>query len=354
VSTDLLGDLIWSTPAIRLVRRTCPEARISLLTTRYAGAVLRGNPHLDEILHLDRGGSRMLRDLRLRPWGRRLLGMGFDVAIQFNHWSGNASLLRAARIERVAGTRSGLLVGTCDEAAHFSTQRLRLVEELFGVRAEDTSQELFPSDADVAHAAALLEEGGIQGRFAAVHAGTSQILRKRSFAWLGRKRFPVFSWPIDRYAKVIEAIVPCGVSVVLTGTSTEAEGVQTLLSLLDETVRQKVLDLTGRTTPLQLAALLGKASLYVGADTGPTHVASAIGTPIVGLYGPVHPSKTGPLRSDSTVRVIYKDWMCSPCGGKTRNACRDNLCMKAIEVGEVIEASLELLGLRGHGDERSR
>jgi len=95
----------------------------------------------------------------------------------------------------------------------------------------------------------------------------------------------------------------------------------------------------GRTRDLAVAAsLLRRMAVFVATDTGPLHMAAALGVPVVGLYGPTRFAETGPFAQSPAV-VVRKALSCQPCYGSDRQrTCSRNLCMESIEVSEVVEA----------------
>jgi ADP-heptose:LPS heptosyltransferase len=343
LSTDRLGDLVWTTPAIRHVRELCPRARLTLVASRGAASVVAGSPRLDEVVTVETETNRLLRALGHARLGARLRGRRFDLAIEFNRSSEHRWLLRFARPARTAGTRAGQLVGReRPETRHIARHRLDLVESLFGVPARSPRQEVFPSEGDRARAARIIEERGLSGGFAVIHAGTSNTFRYRSLAWLKGPRIAHRNWFEERFAEVARALIARGLGVVFTGVRAEAEAVVRIARALGDAAPRAV-DLCGRTTPLELAALLERARLYVGADTGPTHIAAAVGAPLVALYGPQTPLRSGPFEPAGPHRVHYEPPHCSPCGTRVRKRCQDNICMKAITADAVLRSCEELL-----------
>jgi ADP-heptose:LPS heptosyltransferase len=344
VSTDWLGDLLWTTPAIRLVRRVCPDARVSFLASRYAGPVLQGQPALDDLWLAETIGHRWLRRRHLGPVLRRLRGESIDLAIQFNHWSPNRRLLRRAGIQRIAGTREGMLVGRRrNPGEHLALERLHLVEDLFGVEAEDTRIRIFPSEADRERVETRLRSSGIEEPFVAVHVGTSLPLRRRSLLQLRRPPISHKAWLPERYAGVIRALIEDGYSAILTGSLLERPAVAETLRLTGGPPPSRALDVTGATSPLELAALLERASLYVGADTGVAHVAAAVDIPVVVLFGPTPPERCAPFNPSAPCRILEGQAPCRPCDGAVRRACTDNVCMGSIDEARVLTACRQLL-----------
>ena len=129
---------------------------------------------------------------------------------------------------------------------------------------------------------------------------------------------------------------------MLTGSPRDALLHRELLTGLSPAARARIVELAGATTPLVLAALLERARGYVGVDTGPMHVAAAVGTLVVALFGPTNPAICGP-RGPAAEPVIMREAVhCSPCVRSVRKHCQDNICMQAIDPIRVVEAVRKL------------
>lgn len=176
---------------------------------------------------------------------------------------------------------------------------------------------------------ALLERGAPQaGRLIVLHPGSGDHFS-------GRR------WPVERYARLARALaLRPGVRLVVTGLPDERRLVR---ALLDDGPRG-TLDLCGALDAPGLLALLARADLLVTNDTGPLHLADALGTPCVALYGPNTPHRYGPRGPRS--RALFADLPCSPClddRSMKRSSCRDHRCLRALEVDAVLAACEPLL-----------
>jgi lipopolysaccharide heptosyltransferase II len=160
-------------------------------------------------------------------------------------------------------------------------------------------------------------------------------------------RWKTKRWPAERFARLADRlIVEHEARVILVGGA-DALGA---LDEVREQMKQKALNLGGATDLRQLAALLRRASLLVSNDSGPMHLAAAVGTPVAALFGPTDPRCVGPYGEGHI--VLRKDIDCSRC---TRNRCaRDGACMKAIEVEEVISAARQVIRVPGGTDMPAR
>jgi ADP-heptose:LPS heptosyltransferase len=351
VATDRVGDLVWLTAGVRLIRETLPEARITVVASPSAGPVLEGNPHVARRIHVITPGGRRLRSLASHVragLALRLARPPVDAAIEFNRGRWHPLLLRLAGAGLVAGTRPDQPVSVpLGPVGHLAAHRVALVEALLGVRARSLRPELFPSAADEARAGALVREHGLERGFAVLHAGTSEVGRRPSRRRREGPRIDHRTWFEDRYAALAGHLLGRGLAVALTGVAGERGGIRRVIAAIDPALRPRPVDLAGRTTPLELAALLRRARLYVGGDTGPTHLATAVGAPTVCLYGPSPPWRSGPVEPAGPLRVLWTGVPCSPCDSETRRRCTDNVCMKTISAEAAIAASAELLDRPG-------
>jgi lipopolysaccharide heptosyltransferase II len=144
-------------------------------------------------------------------------------------------------------------------------------------------------------------------------------------------RWPTKRWPAQRFAQLADGLIAQErMRIIIVGSGAEASQIEEM----SRQMSQPMINLAGQTDLLQLAALLRRSNLLVSNDSGPIHLAAAVGTPVVAIFGPTDPSRIGPY-GDGHV-VLRKEIDCSRC---TRRRCvRDALCMKAIDVSEVFEA----------------
>jgi ADP-heptose:LPS heptosyltransferase len=150
-------------------------------------------------------------------------------------------------------------------------------------------------------------------------------------------------WHLDRFASVARRLAEeRGATIVLTGSAADRSMVDAVRAQL---AGVSVVDLAGTLDLVALAGLLSELDLFVTSDTGPMHVASAVGTPIVALFGPADPRRYGPRSPNQ--RIIRVDLWCSPCGQVRLppERCRGHVpdCMDGIQVDAVVAAARELL-----------
>jgi ADP-heptose:LPS heptosyltransferase len=147
-------------------------------------------------------------------------------------------------------------------------------------------------------------------------------------------RWPTKCWAPDRFAAVADALTQRGCQVVFTGSLQDRNE----LDVIFQKLRHPILRLDGKLDLKGLVALLQRARVAVTTDTGPMHMAAAVGTPVIAIFGPTAPNRTGPYGDKH--RVIRAGVACSPCFSRTcQNSVDEEMaCMKRIRAMEVIEA----------------
>jgi lipopolysaccharide heptosyltransferase I len=329
VRLGALGDVVHAIPVAAALRRAFPAARIDWLVSAKHREILDLVPVIDRLLGLnDRGdatgGASFVAAVR------ELRRARYDVALDLQGLIKSALLARSSGAPRVVGFSSryarerGARLFYTD--AHdpgrgglYDSRETRHVVDinlglLAAVGVTSPARE-FPIEAvDSAAARAMLDRSG--GRYALLNPGA---------AWPNKR------WPPERLAAVAcQLRARHGLrSVVLWGPGEEA--------LAAEVVRAAdgAALLSPRTTIADLVALARGAALMVSGDTGPTHIAAALGTPIVGIYGPTRPARNGPMSPlDITVS---RD---ADCRCHHLRRCRlDRMCLLDIEVAEVAAAA---------------
>jgi lipopolysaccharide heptosyltransferase II len=137
-------------------------------------------------------------------------------------------------------------------------------------------------------------------------------------------------WPEDRFTQLADRIITrYGMKIIFTGSSED----RLLIDSIVSNMNQRAVNLSGKTSLIELAALYEKAALVISTDTGPMHLAAAMGTPVVALFGPTAPWRTGPYGSGN--KVVRIDMVCSPC---FKRQCDRPDCMQEISVDHVMEA----------------
>jgi ADP-heptose:LPS heptosyltransferase len=344
VRLSAIGDVLQCLHGLAALRAARPGASIHWLVEDRCAAVLEGHPHLDGVVVFER---RALRRELARPWlwpaaalrvlrlRRALRALRPEVAVDLQ---GN---LKGALLARLSGAprRIGLAAGQGGrEAAHrFATEGVPLPDPPVH-RADRALALLRPlgaapggaigaRPAGVEAAGPWAEEslaalGLRRGGFAVLHPGVS------GFAELKR-------WPAPRYADLARRLRDArGLPVILTAGPGEGALADDVAAASAGAARR------GPETRnlAELGAILERAAVVVGADTGPVHLAALLGVPTVALFGPKDPAIYAPR--GPRVRVVWKRVWCSPC---RLRRCGDPVCMTEMGVDEVLPAVEEAL-----------
>ena len=323
-----LGDAVLALPALHSLRQAFPEAEIHAVTRGWGPDLLEGHPSLNGIIPLPED-----RDLKaLRTSGTGLKKLGFDRGILLTNSFSSAFLFFLAGIpERWGYARDGrgiLLTRAVpfkgrDGNLHQTDFYLHLLRSL-GIEPAGFGPGLVSSKEDAAWADTALENWGAA-------SGRPLVILSPGAAYGPAKR-----WPADRFAGLARKLRDeAGAAVAVIGESGDAAAAALILEALDG----RGLDLTGQTTLSRLIAVVRHARLVVTNDSGPLHIADAVGVPIVALFGPTNPAATGPRRGPAA--VLKKEVPCWPC---LYRACPyDHRCMTRIEVEDAFEACRQLI-----------
>ena len=330
VKLGSIGDIVHTLPALAALRAAMPQAEISWVVERRSLEILKDNPLLDRLIEVDtkalRRGLMSGETLRApRQQLRRLRASAFDVALDFQGLLKSASIARLSGARRVfgysrAGLRepaSALLLSktiAVPRQTHVISKSLLLLRGALGVPLPEELS--FPIDITVTAEA--------EARNAAATTGDKYAILNPGGGW------PTKLWSVDRFGKLADLLWSnYGISSLVTYGPGEEK--------LAEDVRQS--SVSGKAQPVNLSlkgfySLARNAKVYVGGDTGPTHIAVAAGAPIVGLFGPTEWWRNGSPRPED-ICVERTDIDCRvDCH---RRSCSKWICMD-IDVGHVMEA----------------
>jgi lipopolysaccharide heptosyltransferase II len=279
VRTDRIGELLLTTPAFTTVRESFPGAKITLIVKPSSFAVVEGNPSIDSIVKLDPVSDLDSLAKRFR-FIRFLRESEFDVAVIFNpsRFFNIAVFITGIPIRVGYDRKLGFLLTNSIEDRKYLCEKHEVEYnlDLVGVIGSGTSDKrlFFPLlETDARSVEKRLTENGIPSGtdFVVVHPGTSN---------------PDKLWPAERFAEVCDRMIDgFGVKIVLAGGEEERESSGEVKAKM----RNFVPDLTGRLSLKEFGALLKKSSFLLSCDSGPVHVASAVGTPVVALFGEARP-----------------------------------------------------------------
>lgn len=335
---DHLGDALLTMPAVEALRRQRPQAELHALASPLAARVLERLPSLDRVAALDFPGfSRRRRRGGPGPWVQALQTAGqlrrqrFSAALILrpDHWWGAMVAWMAGIPQRIGfatpETAPFLTYATLLWREHALKRNLRLVACLTGAGPDESVEYRFPlAAADREAARSILRQAGVAdgADYVVIHPGTGARLKH---------------WEPERWARVADQLAETqGQSVVFSGSASELELVREVM----QHAGKPTISLVGKTDVGQLAACYERASLVLGPDSGPLHLAAAVGTATVSLYGPADPVEFGPWGAAERHVVLASPIACRPCRvldwGGDDNAWHP--CLRDISVEQVLAA----------------
>jgi heptosyltransferase-2 len=317
-----LGDAVMGTPILQDLKTFLPDIQLHVLCHEAIGNLLIQNPYIDQSIIFANEKKRISSEKR--KIYSRLQQENYDAAILLTRSFSSAWWLWRGNIKRRIGFkdhyRSLLLTDSLDlpkeeETEHQVITYKRLLDPL-SIPLSNTSPELFLSQNERDQAQALLQEHGI----------TSQhtIIGINPGAAFGSAK----CWPPERFLELTKRLETDPKNrIVYFGDKTT----KPLCDSITKACSPRVCNLAAKTTLRMLIALINETDCFVTNDSGPMHVAAALGKKLIALFGSTNEIKTGPY--GSTGIVVHKHVACSPC--YKRHCPIDFRCMKSIEVDEI-------------------
>ncbi len=342
-----IGDVLLATPALRLLRRSFPDAHITMLVNKGTEDILRHNPHVDRVLTSEweqNAGVPIGRILRReRDLLKSLRAHRYDASVDI--YSGE----RAAILSFLSGVRRRIAFEPRQNVGkwlvtepvaeppnlHIIDWGLLLLKERLGLDGGDRTLELPTGADDDRHAAKWLDAHDLTGReFVALHGGARYAHRR---------------WAPEKWAQLSDAIrSEFGLDVVIVGSRMELDAARRISAM----ATHPVLTSAGDTTVLQAAALLRRARVLVGVESSPMHIASAVGTPVVALFSAAgRPAVWGPWGTENV--VLQKPLPVGTAVHDQKEADLENLTGN-IHVKDVTDAVGQILARPRHERPTSR
>jgi heptosyltransferase I len=323
IKPSAIGDIVHALPFLNLLRKCWPAAKITWLATPICAGLVENHPQIDEVIRFDRRrfGKSWRKPAALIDLAQFWLSLRrrkFDLVIDLQ------CLLRSGWMAWIAGAPVRIGLSTAREGARYAythivpddfnwqaVERYLGVAKFLGCGGEPIEYVFAVNDEDREMVASLV--GNLP--YAVLIPGAN---------WLTKR------WPPEHFNQTAAALRErFGLGSFVAG----AAGDRALAEQIPNAT-----DLTGKTNLPQTVALLEKASLVIGNDTGPMHIAAALGRPLVTVYGPTDPQMTGPHHRLAS--VIKLDIACSPCHGTT---CWHNSCMRLLGAEAMMEAAARQL-----------
>jgi heptosyltransferase-2 len=333
--TNWIGDAVMQIPALRELRRVFPSARITLHTRSWARGIFQDADFLDEILTFEKSSSKIRDALRE---AKILREKKYDLAVLFPNSFESALVAKLALIRKRFGYAKdarGFLLTDAIKIPEWKTARhevfyyLNLVAEvekkIVGaetVLAREPTIDLKISGERKTRARNFLAESGVNAsrKIVALGVGSTNSQAKR--------------WSAESYAELNDRLQNDGsADVILVGAPDELE----VSNEVYERSKIKPIILTGKTDLAEAAAILSEVDVLVSNDMGLAHVASAVGTKTLVIFGPTNPRATRPWNAE----IIYKNVECSPC--MLRECPIDHRCMTGVTAEEVFSKTVQMI-----------
>jgi len=354
IRLDVVGDFVLNTPLLRELRRGFPSAKITAVVDKVVLNLCETCPYVDEVIPFDCNVPRFLRPV-LWPWRayqfprRGLSAKRFDLAIlprreadrgfgTFMAYFSGASwrvgfASQATRYKRRVNNRFDQLlthVITEDPLDKHEVEHNLAVLRALGVTAADDRTELWVTSGDESYADQVFRRCGVEESvpvFGICPSPGNSALKQ---------------WPISSYAELgTELIRRYGGRIVIFG----GPGEEHLGRPIEERLAGNAINLIGKTTLRQMAAVLKRCHLFIGNDAGPLHMAAAMGVPVIGIYGSSCHHRYGPWKNQA---VVSRELPCGPCGqGDAYDRCWACVfevprCLTELGVAQVLAKAREV------------
>ncbi len=333
IRLDRLGDVILSTPVLTALRRHVPHAFLAMMVRPLCRDVIEGHPAIDEAILYEKDGIHR-SPLATARFARSLRRLEFDTALVLHpsnrsHW---IPFLAGIPV-RIGYNRKQPWLLTHrlphrkqEGAKHEAAYALDMLE-IFGIRGEPPRPSIPIQAQAVERVEARLREAGVapSARLVAIHPSASCVSKR---------------WMPERFAAVAERLAAeDGVRICLVAGADDARHAQAVAAAM----RAPALNLAGQLSVAELAALLQRCALLLSNDSGPVHVAAAVGTPVVDIFGRnqagLSPQRWGPLGEGHV--VLHKEVGCVTC--LAHNCDIEFLCLTSLTADEVLAATKQVL-----------
>jgi len=328
VKLSAIGDVIHALPVAHALKATYPKARITWVVEKPAYDLLTNNPDIDEIIIFDKPKFKSLAGLLRNGYqlSRQLRSHKFDLAIDLQ------GLFKSAAISFLSGAPKRLVYCNARELSHLVGQRICGAHEQGHVvdRYLDVARHLSCTMDEVVFPIHITESEANKAEAIANHAGLK--LENPYIVLAPGTNWPSKCWPPTHFAKLADMLYDSDIIPVIIGGPNDKRLAQEITA----NTQVPPIDLTGKTSMKQLAYIIKQSQAFVGGDTGPMHLAVAVGTRVVTLFGPTDPKRNGPYGDKHVALVVTKE-----CAGCWSKKCKFNIdCLASISA-ELVFAKLQ-------------
>lgn len=335
-----IGDVVLATPTFRAFRETYPDACVSVLVRKGYGSLLTGDPHVSEVLEVVKSRSKLTEAADNFRLARRLRTSRYDLVFDLRTGDrGGMLAFLAPAPEKVAFAGDGAFwrrwvftrlirqeeIRVTPPPAHpGADQSLRLVA-VIGVGTPDSRPRLYVTEEAARKVDRLLAGEGM--------APGARFVTVNPFS-----RWKYKEWGSGKWAEVLDRIRErYSLPALIVGAKEETEAAAGIAARCGDGAH----NMAGKTTLGELAALLSRSSLHMGVDSAAPHIAYAVGTPSIAIFGPS--DWRGWTIPDAFHRVVRPDDPCVPCNRKGCEDTEASLCLEKMPVEKVLDPAREML-----------
>jgi heptosyltransferase-2/heptosyltransferase-3 len=327
-----LGDLLFAHPFFEQLRKLFPDSRIDLAANNNFAEIMRINPNIDHVYNYNKNWTAA----RSYKFSKKLKMNNYHLGLNLQGNWRTAILLKLISPQLsigFGGKGRGVFLDHEIEREEnhkhmvdFYLDFLEKIKEIddLELNQQNSKSENLPelnlSDSQFASGVKKIEAIGLEQDFITLNTGGS---------WETKR------WPAEYFAKLADNLIARGEKILFVGGPSDNERVKHVLDMTDADKREKTFNLSGKTTLIELAAVLKKSKLMISGDTGPVHVAAAVGTNTAAIFGPSDEEKYAPKGKGKNILIKNVDLDCRPCG---EHECplEHHLCMRDIAPDELI------------------
>ncbi|MFC1594380.1 lipopolysaccharide heptosyltransferase II [Candidatus Omnitrophota bacterium] len=332
IRTDRIGDVLLSTPVIKAVRKFYPDAYIAMMVRPYAREIVEGNPFLNDVIVYDKFGAQKSW-LGSAKFARALASRKFDCAVILHPTS------RVNLMTFFAGIP--VRVGYNRKCGFLLTHKLRDTKHLGEKHESQYSLDVIRAigipveDNEICMPLKKESEEWAEGFL----ASNSILPGDRVFALHPGASCPSKLWPLERFSELANRLInDLQAQIIIVSGPQDVALAQKVIG----SISGPVIDLAGKTTISQLASIVKRCAVFISNDSGPVHIATAVGTSTISIFGRkqpgLSPKRWGPLGKKNC--YVHKDVGCIECFA--HNCQKEFVCLKSISVEDILEAIDEI------------
>lgn len=331
VKLSAIGDCIHALPVAAALKHCFPQARVTWIVEKPAYNILENNPNIDEIIIFDKHKFKTLSGLLTHApeFAKLLRDRKYDLVLDLQ------GLFKSAAIAYLSGAPKKLVYCNARELSHLVSERVcgphdcgHIVERYLdvvrslGCSPDQAKWDIAITDEEVQQANRIVANAGLD-------LDSPFVILAPGANWPNKR------WNVGNFAVLADKLAGQGIAALLVGAPSD----KSLAESIGKSAKLKVYDVTGQTSLKQLAYLLKQAKCFIGGDTGPMHLAAALGASVVALMGPTDAVRNGPYGLGHIVLTTSHS-----CHGCWKRTCPKNLiCLDGINVETVYSAVMQLV-----------